>query len=1367
MYDKYRNVVFGVRIMAEYNTLEEIRTVLDDEEKKKNLSPADLWELRQKLTAFSQESGAETTAKKLEDVIVAKAQELAENKTVMLDMNQAYVLRDMLQEIAAHPLSDNKETNAPVIKSAQEILKDHIDTFEEHYGIKQPILDEAVVMRNIDTLGNMPVYTELLSYNEPYFKPVPAIELTDIRGAVNDAARKGELLSVETLAGVFQDKSLDLPQFDTDRKILLDMALKHIKKIDAAKLKPEELANYAQLLRKLRYSDEYKDKKTAALFQEKLNDFVVARKNAHNINNLKYPEFASVVSVLDNIKVEDGFTLTGRKQTDQTEQDSDINIFKDRIFDETRLFLAYTSKEEITEEVLRETYNERLKLGIVEIVYADRISKGEIDKKNTEQMLKLFDGLSDEAKAGKTFKINRATLAGWQATHDNLNKTAATRAEVAGHKQSSKTFFSRIKDLDTKCTKKYPTLYPLVRNGFKSAGWGSAYGIGSMFGPAGVAAVATASFAWTGYRFFNSFRKARAVAKEKGEKLGFWKYLKYNKLQAASMLLSASSAAFGFGGWAGLESMANGSALQSAFQLAKAPAGIALGASGAINQANKAFAKKGENDTRSFGRRLWDGTKAFGVSAISFGVGMYAGRLGSTAAIETYQEYSGHHDAPAPVTPAQQPVTDMQTQQNLFTNLPDWNSLQNQNSFGFTNMFGDNPFTNNENDLGTTDGTLPTDAVSTEPVIDVNNLSAERLHDLNMLFQREPAEANRLIGDGQWHGSSELEKMWNATGENALSDDVKLKLVQFADARFDEKGHFINSDGSLDTNTENAAKEWQSKHDAAMSEQTVEAKPLRIEPLSPEDMKPKMPYADMEIKMPDPEQMRLDINSGIARGLGVQTIERLDNGNILTDRISPEGRHYTSEISPDAKFVSLTVEGKEFPQEQLDTLNHPEKNTYSSILEQNRQLFMIAPAIGEEARDFTQPVETPEPVANNIPEDIVEEPVLPDSENANANSDTAQTTTDDKTPNSQTTDSVKKPNNPENTVKDEENVSENNLRDTHENSSHKNIDMDIPAQSNHHFAESNDSKDGDDDKDNDAEENPVSENKTQDENSEQTLPPLQQARNDFINELQNNHGLTNIKISSENSSFSEINGHQMTRLAIFCEGSNGYAATSAHGADTFVIHDGEGQFKTGEGETIRPMTYTEAKDFSESVLNNDKTIDGASLQKMTTMSGALYNLDPQAFAKDTALSQGIVVDNSSQIIQKSSGTLIISDNGISFALNDGHVIGCAIDKNGEVKGFNGIYGALAPNNDEQTLASMTKILTSYGHGDSEIGRALGEKTGIDLSSKPEQTAPAHSSADHIKELRGTSPDSATHTTATPKVPTHTGNAQPVKPVSTR
>ena len=131
-----------------------------------NLSPADLWKLRENLMLLPSETETTDAAKKLEDVIVAKAQELSENKTVILDMNQAYVMRDMLQAIEASPVSDNKEANAPVIKSAQEVLKDQIDTFEEFYGIGQPLLDETIVKRNLDTLAKMPSNDELFSYNE-------------------------------------------------------------------------------------------------------------------------------------------------------------------------------------------------------------------------------------------------------------------------------------------------------------------------------------------------------------------------------------------------------------------------------------------------------------------------------------------------------------------------------------------------------------------------------------------------------------------------------------------------------------------------------------------------------------------------------------------------------------------------------------------------------------------------------------------------------------------------------------------------------------------------------------------------------------------------------------------------------------------------------------------------------------------------------------------------------------------------------------------------------------------------------------------------------------------------------------------------
>lgn len=275
--------------------------------------------------------------------------------------------------------------------------------------------------------------------------------------------------------------------------------------------------------------------------------------------------------------------------------------------------------------------------------------------------------------------------------------------------------------------------------------------------------------------------------------------------------------------------------------------------------------------------------------------------------------------------------------------------------------------------------------------------------------------------------------------------------------------------------------------------------------------------------------------------------------------------------------------------------------------------------------------------------------------------------------------------------------------------------------------------------------------------------PTNQARDAFMKDVQENRGLMGGKMLSE---LGYSRGGEVL-FSGFCEGENGYAATFANGANTFVISDGEGKFQTGTEGNVQPMTYDEAKAFSELVLLKCKTIDDASLQKMTTMSSTLYNLDPQAFAKDTALSQGITIDDTSKITKAESGTLIISDNGIVIASSDGHVFGCSVGEDGKVEGFRGIYGKFEKNDDARQLKFLTDLVSKSGRGDSEIGRALGEKTGVEISAKPEQTAPAHSPADHIRELGGTSQDSAMHTSATPRAQTHTGNPQPVRAVSTR
>lgn len=95
------------------------------------------------------------------------------------------------------------------------------------------------------------------------------------------------------------------------------------------------------------------------------------------------------------------------------------------------------------------------------------------------------------------------------------------------------------------------------------------------------------------------------------------------------------------------------------------------------------------------------------------------------------------------------------------------------------------------------------------PEIDVNNLTEEQQHDIEMLFKRDPASANKLLGDGKWHSSAELAKMWE---EGNFSDEMKLRMTEFAGERFDDAGHFVDANGNIDTKMEDMAKEWTAKH---------------------------------------------------------------------------------------------------------------------------------------------------------------------------------------------------------------------------------------------------------------------------------------------------------------------------------------------------------------------------------------------------------------------------------------------------------------------------------------------------------------------------------------------------------------------------
>lgn len=76
--------------------------------------------------------------------------------------------------------------------------------------------------------------------------------------------------------------------------------------------------------------------------------------------------------------------------------------------------------------------------------------------------------------------------------------------------------------------------------------------------------------------------------------------------------------------------------------------------------------------------------------------------------------------------------------------------------------------------------------------IDVNNLSGRQQHDMKMLFLRDPAEANKILGNKSWMNSKKLQEAWD---KGEISDEQKQALVEFAGKRFDEKGNFADVDG--------------------------------------------------------------------------------------------------------------------------------------------------------------------------------------------------------------------------------------------------------------------------------------------------------------------------------------------------------------------------------------------------------------------------------------------------------------------------------------------------------------------------------------------------------------------------------------------
>lgn len=145
--------------------------------------------------------------------------------------------------------------------------------------------------------------------------------------------------------------------------------------------------------------------------------------------------------------------------------------------------------------------------------------------------------------------------------------------------------------------------------------------------------------------------------------------------------------------------------------------------------------------------------------------------------------------------------------------------------------------------------------------------------------------------------------------------------------------------------------------------------------------------------------------------------------------------------------------------------------------------------------------------------------------------------------------------------------------------------------------------------------------KENEEKTETPEAPKLSLKEQYLEDIEKNHGLENAKTISMYEDKIRIGGTTTTSLAMLNYADNGYAMTSPEGAESFVI-DNENKtlnFRVGSGDNLRDMSYSEAKEFTESIINaNNTENDDEYLLKYKLMLIKLYEIDKEAYAQDMA-----------------------------------------------------------------------------------------------------------------------------------------------------
>lgn len=827
-----------------YNALEVMK-------KLNTLQPSELATLRRALNARPNEQTV-AAGIALDEHILSQAEKCANGKESVVGIEEAYAFSELLELVKQYPNSNKVKENTQILDTALKQIKQEITAFEETYGLdKDNLQAPEIVEQNIAKLDGMPSDGQIFALELRPEKLQAPTDLQDVVGIIESAEASKSVPELSVLAGALQCKDLD----EDRRKKLLEMAATRVKSTFA--LEHKDFKNFEYLLNAVKASPQALKDSVIKNKEQLLADARAAYKLQAPV---KDKEFQDIYNVLNSLQIKGELKAFGRKTVDQNTKDSDLDLFREQIRRETEIYLANTSRNGISTEDFKQEYADRLRNNLVQLVYADKVSKGQISEKDFG---KMFDEMAAAAKDKKPIKINQESIIGWQAAKTNrLESAVKVEGKKPGYEAPAKAFSSRVKNLDDKLSKKYGAIYSVLKTAAKSAGWGTAYSLaGATMGPAGVAMVATASFANTSWNYFKDYKKARNDAMVKGEKPdNLWNYMKKNKLKTAGVFMGAATVAIGIGGLGA----------NAAVHAARAGSGMALAAAGAVNQGANAY----KNTKGSKGQKLWAATKAIAVSGAAFAAAVMVGKGINGIATEAYADTPDNTsdpttnnvnnaatsqpeitpeqpqitepvaEAPAPqgvlapeVEQAQpqmtEPVTEAPAPQNISApeaeqeqpQEVDWKqTIQDELSQGIDKPNADGPEIPLRPDENTgSEASAPASAENTggeasapaEAVaIDVNNLTDEQAHDIKMLFLRDPREANAILGQqgNDWMNSRELQESWD---NGNITPEQKAELVKFAGERFDERGNFVGQNAEQ---MEAEAKAYSSAHNVAGNE---------------------------------------------------------------------------------------------------------------------------------------------------------------------------------------------------------------------------------------------------------------------------------------------------------------------------------------------------------------------------------------------------------------------------------------------------------------------------------------------------------------------------------------------------------------------